>query len=146
MHTPSIAAGTPAEPGYNYDIVRKFTVMALVWGALGMLVGVILAAQLVWPALNFDLPWFSFGRIRPVHTNLVIFAFGGGALFATSFYVVQRTSRARLISDGADRKSTRLNSSHVRISYAVFCLKKKNYEREGVGAHGEVIAHDVELC
>ena len=77
MHTPSIAAGTPAEPGYNYDIVRKFTVMTLVWGALGMLVGVILAAQLVWPALNFDLPWFSFGRIRPVHTNLVIFAFGG---------------------------------------------------------------------
>ena len=99
MHTPSASAGS-SESVYNYDVVRKFTVMTLVWGAFGMLVGVILAAQLVWPALNFDLPWFSFGRIRPIHTNLVIFAFGGGALFATSFYVVQRTSRVRLISDG----------------------------------------------
>ena len=98
MHTPS-ASAVSSESGYNYDVVRKFTIMTLVWGGLGMLVGVILAAQLVWPALNFDLPWFSFGRIRPIHTNLVIFAFGGGALFATSFYVVQRTSRVRLISD-----------------------------------------------
>ncbi|WP_185267017.1 cytochrome-c oxidase, cbb3-type subunit I [Halopseudomonas xiamenensis] len=98
MNVPSASAGS-SEPGYNYDVVRKFTVMTLVWGVLGMAVGVILAAQLVWPVLNFDLPWFSFGRIRPIHTNLVIFAFGGGALFATSLYVVQRTSRVRLISD-----------------------------------------------
>ncbi|MCO3737250.1 c-type cytochrome [Pseudomonas aeruginosa] len=61
--------------------------------------GVLIAAQLVWPELNFDLPWTSFGRLRPLHTNAVIFAFGGCALFATSYYVVQRTSQARLISD-----------------------------------------------
>ena len=98
MHLPSASAGS-SQPSYNYDVVRKFTIMTLVWGVLGMAMGVVLAAQLVWPALNFDLPWFSFGRLRPIHTNLVIFAFGGGALFATSFYVVQRTSRVRLVSD-----------------------------------------------
>ena len=85
---------------YNYRVVRQFTLMTLIWGILGMSMGVIIAAQLVWPELNLGLAWTSFGRIRPIHTNVVIFAFGGGALFATSFYVVQRTSRARLISDG----------------------------------------------
>ncbi|QJD58289.1 cytochrome-c oxidase, cbb3-type subunit I [Pseudomonas sp. gcc21] len=91
----------PAEPTatYNYHVVRQFTIATLLWGVIGMATGVFIAAQLVWPALNFDLPWISFGRLRPIHTNLVIFAFGGGALFATSFYVVQRTSRVRLISD-----------------------------------------------
>ncbi|UVE16713.1 cytochrome-c oxidase, cbb3-type subunit I [Pseudomonas sp. LS44] len=84
---------------YNYAIVRQFTLMTLIWGILGMFMGVFIAAQLVWPELNFGLSWTSFGRIRPIHTNLVIFAFGGGALFATSLYVVQRTSRVRLISD-----------------------------------------------
>ncbi|HBK55551.1 MAG TPA: cytochrome-c oxidase, cbb3-type subunit I [Xanthomonadales bacterium] len=64
-----------------------------------MLVGVIIAAQLYWPALNFDIPWLSYGRLRPLHTNAVIFAFGGCALFATSLDVVQRTSHVRLISD-----------------------------------------------
>jgi cytochrome c oxidase cbb3-type subunit I len=62
--------------------------------------GVFIAAQLLWPALNFDVPWLSYGRLRPLHTNAVIFAFGGSALFATSYYVVQRTSHARLFSDG----------------------------------------------
>ncbi|WP_423810660.1 cytochrome-c oxidase, cbb3-type subunit I [Pseudomonas aeruginosa] len=89
--------------GYNYDVVRQFTLMTLVWGILGMGLGVFIAAQLVWPALNLDLPWTSFGRIRPIHTSLVIFAFGGSALFATSFYVVQRTSGVRLISDALAR-------------------------------------------
>jgi len=84
---------------YNYDVVRQFTLMTLVWGIVGMSMGVFIAAQLVWPALNFDLPWTSFGRLRPIHTNIVIFAFGGGALFATSLYVVQRTCRVRLISN-----------------------------------------------
>jgi cytochrome c oxidase cbb3-type subunit 1 len=65
-----------------------------------MLVGVLIAAQLLWPELNFDIPWLSYGRLRPLHTNAVIFAFGGCALFATSYYVVQRTSHARLFSDG----------------------------------------------
>ena len=84
---------------YNYDVVRQFTLMTLVWGIVGMGMGVFIAAQLVWPALNFDLPWASFGRLRPIHTNIVIFAFGGGALFATSLYVVQRTCRVSLISN-----------------------------------------------
>ncbi len=81
---------------YNYKVVRQFAVMTVVWGIVGMLVGVLIAAQLVWPALNFDIPWLSYGRLRPLHTNAVIFAFGGCALFATSYYVVQRTCHARL--------------------------------------------------
>jgi cytochrome c oxidase cbb3-type subunit 1 len=86
-------------PTYNYKVVRQFAIMTVVWGIVGMLVGVWIAAQLAFPALNFDLPWTSFGRLRPLHTNAVIFAFGGSALFATSYYVVQRTCQTRLISD-----------------------------------------------
>ncbi|MDH3830980.1 MAG: cytochrome-c oxidase, cbb3-type subunit I [Gammaproteobacteria bacterium] len=85
---------------YNYKVVRQFTVMTVVWGIVGMLVGVIIAAELVWPDLNMQLEWLHFGRLRPLHTNAVIFAFGGSALFATSYYVVQRTCQARLFSDG----------------------------------------------
>ena len=85
---------------YNYKVVRQFTIMTVVWGIVGMLVGVVIAAQLVWPQLNFDLPWLTFSRLRPLHTNAVIFAFGGSALFATSYYVVQRTCQTRLFSDG----------------------------------------------
>jgi cytochrome c oxidase cbb3-type subunit 1 len=84
---------------YNYTVVRQFAVMTVVWGIVGMLVGVLIAAQLVWPALNFDIPWLTYGRLRPLHTNAVIFAFGGCALFATSYYVVQRTCHVRLFSD-----------------------------------------------
>jgi cytochrome c oxidase cbb3-type subunit 1 len=83
---------------YNYKVVRQFAVMTVIWGIVGMLVGVIIAAQLVWPELN--LGWLHFGRLRPLHTNAVIFAFGGCALFATSYYVVQRTCHARIFSDG----------------------------------------------
>jgi cytochrome c oxidase cbb3-type subunit I len=85
---------------YNYKVVRQFTVMTVVWGIVGMLVGVIIAAELVWPDLSMNLPWFHFGRLRPLHTNAVIFAFGGSALFATSYYVVQRTCQARLFGGG----------------------------------------------
>ena len=85
---------------YNFDIVKKFAVMSLVWAVVGMLVGVYIASELAWPFLNFDSPYFSFGRFRPVHTSAVIFGFGGSALFATSYYVVQRTCQTRLISDG----------------------------------------------
>ncbi|SFQ54499.1 cytochrome c oxidase cbb3-type subunit 1, partial [Geopseudomonas sagittaria] len=81
---------------YNYKVVRQFAVMTVIWGIVGMGLGVLIASQLVWPSLNFDLPWTSFGRLRPLHTNAVIFAFGGCALMATSFYVVQRTCQARL--------------------------------------------------
>ncbi len=84
---------------YNDKVVLQFSVMTVVWGIVGMLVGLFIAAQMYWPALNFDIPWLSFGRLRPLHTNAVIFAFGGSALFATSLYVVQRTSHVRLLSD-----------------------------------------------
>jgi len=84
---------------YNYKVVRQFTVMTVVWGIVGMLVGVYIAAELVWPQLNMDIPWITFSRLRPLHTNAVIFAFGGSALFATSYYVVQRTCQVRLLSD-----------------------------------------------
>jgi len=95
-----MSANDPIAQGYNYRVVRQFSVMTVVWGVVGMLMGVIIAAQLAWPELNFNTPWFSFGRLRPLHTNAVIFAFGGCALFGTSLYVVQRTCQARLLSDG----------------------------------------------
>jgi len=79
---------------YNDKVVRQFAVMTVIWGIVGMLVGVIIAAQLVWPELN--LGFLHFGRLRPLHTNAVIFAFGGCALFATSYWVVQRTCHTRL--------------------------------------------------
>ena len=81
---------------YNYKVVRQFAIMTIVWGIVGMLVGVVIAAQLAWPALNFDVPWLTYSRLRPLHTNAVIFAFGGCALFACSYYVVQHTCHARL--------------------------------------------------
>jgi cytochrome c oxidase cbb3-type subunit I len=81
---------------YSDKVVRQFSIMTVVWGIVGMAVGVLIAAQLIWPALNFDTPWLSYGRLRPLHTNAVIFAFGGCALFATSYYVVQRTCHVRL--------------------------------------------------
>ena len=81
---------------YNDRVVRQFTIMTVVWGVVGMLVGVFIAAQLMWPALNFDLPWLTYSRLRPLHTNAVIFAFGGSALIGTSYYVVQRTCHVRL--------------------------------------------------
>jgi cytochrome c oxidase cbb3-type subunit 1 len=81
---------------YHDTAVRQFSIMAVVWGVVGMLVGVIIAAQLVWPELNLGLPWTSFGRLRPLHTNAVIFAFGGCTLFATAYFVVQRTCQTQL--------------------------------------------------
>lgn len=85
-------------PQYDFTVVKQFTVMTIVWGIVGMLVGVIIAAQLAWPALNFDLPWLTYSRLRPLHTNAVIFAFGGSALFACSLYVVQRTCQTTLFA------------------------------------------------
>jgi cytochrome c oxidase cbb3-type subunit 1 len=95
MGSHATVAGDP--PAYDFDIVRKFSIMTIVWGIFGMGVGVLIASQLVWPGLNDLLqPYTSFGRLRPLHTNAVIFAFGGCALFATSYYVVQRTCQAPL--------------------------------------------------
>ncbi len=97
------ASPPPAEvdgkPNYNYGPIKFTTLIALFWGVAGFLVGLIIALQLAFPALNFDLPWISFGRLRPLHTSAVIFAFGGNVLLASAFYVVQRTCRVRLAGD-----------------------------------------------
>ncbi|NBW46544.1 MAG: cytochrome-c oxidase, cbb3-type subunit I [Betaproteobacteria bacterium] len=85
---------------YADSTVRLFALAAVVWGVVGMAVGVFIAAQLAWPELNFGVPWLSYGRLRPLHTNAVIFAFGGCALFATSYHVVQRTCQTRLFAPG----------------------------------------------
>jgi cytochrome c oxidase cbb3-type subunit 1 len=85
---------------YNDKVVRQFVVMTVVWGIVGMLVGVIIAAQLWLPILNFDIPWLTYSRLRPLHTNAVIFAFGGCGLIGTSLYVVQRTCHVRLFAGG----------------------------------------------
>jgi len=84
---------------YNDKVVRQFAVMTVIWGIVGMLVGVIIAAQLYWPDLTAGIEWLSYGRLRPLHTNAVIFAFGGSALFATSYYIVQRTCHVRLFAE-----------------------------------------------
>ncbi|WP_062260180.1 cytochrome-c oxidase, cbb3-type subunit I [Endozoicomonas arenosclerae] len=84
------------QPTYNYKVVRQFAIMAVVWAIVGMGMGLFIATQMVFPELNLDLPWTSFGRLRPLHTNAVIFAFGGCVLYATSYYVVQRTCQATL--------------------------------------------------
>lgn len=81
---------------YNYEIVKKFAIASIFWGILGMAAGVYIASELAWPFLNFDIAQITFGRLRPLHTSGVIFGFGGNALFATSYYVVQRTCQARL--------------------------------------------------
>ena len=81
---------------YNYGVVKVAVIFAMFWGIAGFLVGDIIAWQLAYPALNFDFPLTNFGRLRPLHTSAVIFAFGGNVLLATSFYVVQRTTKARI--------------------------------------------------
>src|SRR5579864_5050653 len=101
-------AGLPSEeingrPNYNYGPVKFASTAAMFWGIAGFAVGLIIASQLAWPALNLGLEWTTFGRLRPLHTSAVIFAFGGNALIATSFYVVQRTCRARLAFPGLAR-------------------------------------------
>lgn len=92
---------TPAPSGvyYNNTVVKYGVIASTFWGIAGFVVGDVLAWQLAFPALNFDMPWTNFGRLRPLHTSAVIFAFGGNVLLATSFYVVQRTSKARLAGE-----------------------------------------------
>ena len=86
-------------PAYNYKVVRQFVIATVFWGVVGMAMGVWIASQLVWPEMNLDLPWTTFGRLRPLHTSLVIFGFAGSAQFAASYYAVQRTCQVRLYSD-----------------------------------------------
>ncbi len=99
---------------YYDDPTKVGIILALIWGVIGMFVGAWVAALLVWPDLTFDAGWASFGRLRPVHTSGVIFAFGGNALIATSFHVMQRTSRARL--------PDQLSPWFVIIGYNLFCV------------------------
>ncbi|MDF1838732.1 MAG: cytochrome-c oxidase, cbb3-type subunit I, partial [Planctomycetota bacterium] len=104
----SNTAATPASSRmesfhYDDDIVRKFTLATLVWGLVGMLVGLLIAVQLAWPAANMDTPWLTFGRLRPLHTNAVIFAFGGNGIFAAIYYSSQRLLKARMFSDALSR-------------------------------------------
>jgi cytochrome c oxidase cbb3-type subunit I len=94
-----VAQAAPVVTEYNDVVVRQFAIMTIVWGIVGMAVGALIAAQLMWPELNFGVSFLSYGRLRPLHTNAVIFAFGGSALFATSYYIVQRTCHVRLFSD-----------------------------------------------
>ena len=86
-------------PVYNDTVVRQFAFMTVVWGVVGMLVGLIIAAELTWPEISMGIPWLSYGRLRPLHTNAVIFAFGGCGLFTSAYYVAQRTCQVRLFSD-----------------------------------------------
>jgi cytochrome c oxidase cbb3-type subunit 1 len=112
------ATRPPAEidgrPNYNFGPVKFCSFMAMFWGIAGFTVGLLIASQLAFPALNFDLQWTSFGRLRPLHTSAVVFAFGGNVLLATSFYVVQKTSRVRLAGD--------LAPWFVAIGYNFFIL------------------------
>jgi len=94
----------PTDPGkYDDDPVRWGVIATLFWGMAGFAVGLYIALQLAFPALNLGLEYTTFGRLRPLHTSAVIFAFGGNALIATSFYIVQRTCRARLAFPGLAR-------------------------------------------
>jgi cytochrome c oxidase cbb3-type subunit 1 len=92
------AMSSTSAPVYEDNSVRLFALAAVLWGVVGMLVGVIIAAQLTWPELNFGIAWLSYGRLRPLHTNAVIFAFGGCVLFATAYHVVQRTCQTKLFA------------------------------------------------
>jgi cytochrome c oxidase cbb3-type subunit 1 len=100
---------------YNYDIVKLFTLASTFWGIVGFLVGVYIAFELAFPILNLDIEWMAFGRLRPLHTSSVIFAFGGNVLFATSFFVVQRTCQVRLW--GSDRLL-----KFIFIGYQIFLI------------------------
>jgi cytochrome c oxidase cbb3-type subunit I len=95
----SVTTKTGHPAVYNDSVVRWFAIASVIYGVVGMLVGVIIAAQLTWPELNMGIEWITYGRLRPLHTNAVIFAFGGCVLFATSYYVVQRTCHTPLFSN-----------------------------------------------
>lgn len=105
--------GSVADDGTGYadGVVKAGAIATLFWGVAGFLVGVVIAFQLAFPFLNLDTAFTNFGRLRPLHTSAVIFAFGGNALIATSFYVVQRTSRTRLAGDIAPGSSSGAISS-----------------------------------
>ena len=84
---------------YDDKISRAFLWATMVWGVVGMLVGLLIAVQLIDWRFNFDLPWLTFGRLRPLHTNAVIFAFAGNSFFLAVYYSTQRLLKTRMFSD-----------------------------------------------
>ena len=94
---------TDADLGYDMDIVKMFFTASVIWAAVGMLVGVIIALQLAWWPANMGLPWTTFGRLRPLHTNAVIFAFGGNVVFTGIYHSMQRLLKTRMFSDTLSR-------------------------------------------
>ena len=98
-------AMNPQLESFRYDdaIVRKFLWATFVWGLIGMTVGLLIALQLANPAFNFGIPWLSFGRLRPLHTNAVIFAFAGNAFFTGAYYSSQRLLKTRMFSDALSK-------------------------------------------
>src|SRR4029079_18331548 len=98
VHSQLAALEPPGEPFRSYydDPIKVGIILAMIWAVIGMGFGLWVAYLLAWPDLTFDAPWASFGRLRPAHTTGIIFGFGGSALIATSFHVMQRTCRARL--------------------------------------------------
>ena len=109
---------------YNDKVVRQFAIMTVVWGIVGMLVGVLIAAQLLWPDLLPPVPWLTYSRLRPLHTNAVIFAFAGNAFFTGCYYSTQRLLKARMFSDAMScrpsvcRRSSRVTSRATSGSWS----------------------------
>jgi cytochrome c oxidase cbb3-type subunit I len=114
------------KPNYNMGPVKFAAVASVFWGIAGFTVGLIIALQLAFPALNFDLAWTTFGRLRPLHTSAVIFAFGGNVLISTSLYVVQRTCRARLAGDIAPWFVVLGYNFFIVIAGSGYLLDRKN--------------------
>ncbi|HKJ01504.1 MAG TPA: cbb3-type cytochrome c oxidase subunit I, partial [Longimicrobiales bacterium] len=101
--TQGTVAATRADPGYDMAIVKMFFTATVVWALVGMLVGVIIATQLAWWPANLGLPWTTFGRLRPLHTNAVIFAFGGNVVFTGIYHSMQRLLKVRMFNDTLSR-------------------------------------------
>src|SRR4249919_2600567 len=88
---------------YDNKIVKMFAYATIVWSLVGMLAGLLAALQLVWPVLNLELPYTTYGRVRPVHTNAIIFAFVGNGIFMGVYYSLQRLCKARMFNDKLSR-------------------------------------------
>jgi cbb3-type cytochrome oxidase subunit 1 len=102
------AVGTTNTEQYNYDVIKQFTIMSLVWAVVGMTVGVYIASELAWPALNFDIPYITFGRLRPVHTGAVIFRYLllHRATYLPSPLVQRRSGQLHFLGLAADHRAS----------------------------------------
>ena len=135
----SFAASAPVDPSaYMDEPIRYGAIATMFWGVAGLLVGVIVALQLAYPDLNVE-PWFNFGRMRPLHTSAVVFAFGGNALITTSFYVVQRTTRARLF--GGNLALVRLLGLSALHRHGGDRLPSRHHPEQGICRAGMVCGY-----